>query len=104
VEIPRETLDGIPALPRWKGSVPLRHRDGYRVKVGLLAHHRVERDHNPGSSLVCLLTDTATEPADETPAAWSFEQSPCCAMAVYDTDLRLRPELDQVERAIARVL
>ncbi|MFI1035450.1 SpoIIE family protein phosphatase [Streptomyces sp. NPDC020951] len=131
-EVTGETLRGIQALPRWNGRVPLRHRNGRRVEVGLLVHHPVEGDAHHDWLLVSPLTGTAPAPEDEPLVAWSFQQSTCCAMGLYDTRLRLRrtnryrerildlteaemrglrhsetlghPEAERVERAMVRAL
>jgi PAS domain S-box-containing protein len=99
-DVPAETLRGIQSLPRWNGRVPMRHRDGHRVEAGLPAHRRTGEDQGPYWFLVCALTGTATTPEDETLAEWSFEQSPCCAMQLYDTRLRLRGANHYLERAL----
>ncbi len=96
---------GMPALaglPRWNGDVALRHRDGRKLTVRILAHHR-----EPGTSatawlIVSALTGRQPRPSlDESLVSWSFAQSPCCALAIYDTRLRLRRANADMERSTA---
>ena len=85
-DLPEGALCEILALPRWNGRVRLRHRDGHPVETGLVAHHRLEGDKS--WFLVSPLTGTAAAPQDESLAAWSFEQTPSAAVALFDTCLR----------------
>ncbi|MET9391988.1 SpoIIE family protein phosphatase [Streptomyces sp. NPDC006624] len=96
---------GMPALaglPRWSGDVALRHRDGRKLTVPLLAHHRA-----PGTGAdawLVLSALTGRRPPtdlDESLVSWSFAQSPCCALAIYDTRLRLLLANADMERATA---
>ncbi|GLW46670.1 hypothetical protein Stsp02_23320 [Streptomyces sp. NBRC 14336] len=90
----------VPAGPRWDGTVPLRHQDGHRVRVWLLAHHRPPRDGAPGSWLVVTpLEPTGPGDTDDPLATAGLDQSPC-AIAVYDERLRLR----RLNHAMARVI
>ncbi|WP_037671920.1 PAS domain-containing protein, partial [Streptomyces afghaniensis] len=48
------------------------------------------------------LTRRQPRPAlDESLVSWSFTQSPCCALALYDTRLRLRRANEGMQRAMA---
>ncbi len=76
-------------LPRWNGSVTLLHRDGHRVKVGLLAHHRTADTGGGEWFVVSPVTAGPRPPQDEVLMEWAFGQGPC-AMAIYGSDLRLR--------------
>jgi PAS domain S-box-containing protein len=88
-------------LPRWHGKLALRHRDGHRVEARVLAHHRTP-DQGSGEWLVLSpLTGGEPEPADEALVGWSFTQSPSCALALYDTRLRLRRANQDMERSVA---
>ena len=130
-DVAADTLRRARASPRWNGRVPLRHLDGYRVEAGVIAHRRAEGTGDSGWLLVSPLTGAA-DPDDEALVPWSFEQSPCCAVTLFDTRLRLRranrcaeragdlpeaemrglrvpeimavPQSDQVERSLLRVL
>ncbi|MER5214093.1 SpoIIE family protein phosphatase [Streptomyces sp. NPDC002838] len=89
-------------LPRWHGTLALRHRDGRRIESGVLAHHHTKPEHGGGEWLLfSALTGQEPEPVDETLVRWSFTQSPCCAQALYDTRLRLRRANEDMERAVA---
>ncbi|WP_143570631.1 SpoIIE family protein phosphatase, partial [Streptomyces acidiscabies] len=85
---------------RWDGTVALRHRDGYVVRVWLLAHHRRPRDGGPGSWLVVTpLTGSGPRAPDDPLALPALAQSPC-ALAVYDARLRLRLVNDAMAASI----
>ena len=82
---------------RWNGTVLLRHRDGRAVPVRLLAH-RADADGGPHGGpggaaqgrwlLVSALPQPDPEIRPEDVARWAFTRSPC-AVAIYDTALRL---------------
>src|SRR5688500_3314353 len=38
--VPAEDLPPFAQLPRWHGELPVRHRDGRRLEIKVLAHHR----------------------------------------------------------------
>ncbi|WUB67830.1 SpoIIE family protein phosphatase [Streptomyces sp. NBC_00582] len=131
-ELPRETLHGLPGLPRWTGTVRLRHRDGHTEEVRLLAHHRTTQGGGSDWLVLSALADAVPAPDSGELAAWGFRQASCCSMEVYDTRLRLvhanrfsqhamnlgeeemrglrhaeimaHPEFDRVERLMAEVL
>jgi PAS domain S-box-containing protein len=88
-------------LPRWHGTLALRHRNGQRVESRVLAHHRPPEQGSDGWLVVSALDGKERHPGDEALASWSFTQSPCCAMALYDTRLRLRRANENMERAWA---
>ncbi|MFE5920633.1 SpoIIE family protein phosphatase [Streptomyces sp. NPDC002285] len=84
-------------LPRWHGKVVVRHRDGRRLEIRVLGHHRAGEWF-----LVSALTDQQpSPPADDPFVTWSFAQSPCCALALYDTRLRLCRANADMERSVA---
>ncbi|MEU1179151.1 SpoIIE family protein phosphatase [Streptomyces sp. NPDC005820] len=85
-----ETLSEIRHLQRWIGRIPLRHRDGHRTAAHVLAHHRTAGLTAPEWLLVSALPVGGVHPSDDTLALWTFEQSPQCSLAVYDTRLRMR--------------
>ncbi|MFF5984941.1 SpoIIE family protein phosphatase [Streptomyces olindensis] len=96
---------GMPALaglPRWNGDVALRHRDGRKLTVRILAHHREPGTDAPAWLIVSALTGGQPRPGlDDALVSWSFAQSPCCALALYDTRLRLRRANADMERSVA---
>ncbi|WP_046495326.1 SpoIIE family protein phosphatase [Streptomyces odonnellii] len=98
-EVPAETLPTLQGLVRWHGSLPLRHQDGHRIVMKVLAHRYIEGGRSLGWLLVCPLTRTGVEPEDHALMVQSYEQSPC-SMAVFDTDLRLRRANGSAERTM----
>jgi serine phosphatase RsbU (regulator of sigma subunit)/PAS domain-containing protein len=75
---------------RWSGELALRHRDGRRVDVAVVAHHGF-----PGSGpdmwrVVCALDSGQPRPEDDDLASWVFDQLPRCSVSIYDADLRYR--------------
>ena len=98
----RGGLPTLAGLPRWNGDVALRHRDGRKLTVRILAHHRPPGADAPAWLIVSALTDRQPQAGlDESLVSWSFAQSPCCAQAIYDTRLRLRLANADMERATA---
>ncbi|UUU33709.1 SpoIIE family protein phosphatase [Streptomyces sp. CA-210063] len=91
----------LAALPRWNGRVALRHRDGRRLDVAVLAHHRTSGTGESDWLVVSALTGTSPEPQDDRLTGWSFTQTPCCTMALYDTGLRLRRANEDMQRALS---
>ncbi|QNP74486.1 SpoIIE family protein phosphatase [Streptomyces roseirectus] len=90
----------VPTASRWDGTLTLRHRDGYTVRVWLLAHHRRARDGRPGYWLIVTpLTGGGTRAPGDPLALAALAQSPC-ALAVYDERLRLRLLNAAMEAAI----
>ncbi|MFI2033481.1 SpoIIE family protein phosphatase [Streptomyces bottropensis] len=84
------TLPPFSGLSRWHGTLVLRHRDGRRVEVRVLAHHRTSYCGTRDWFLVSALTGTRPRPGDDTLALRGFLDSPCCSTSVHDTDLRFR--------------
>ncbi|MGW1667329.1 SpoIIE family protein phosphatase [Streptomyces sp. NPDC002324] len=84
------TLPSFSDLPRWHGTLVLRHRDGRRVEVRVLAHHRTSYCGTRDWFLVSALTGARPRPGDDALALHGFLDSPCCATSVHDTDLRFR--------------
>ncbi|MFC9066484.1 SpoIIE family protein phosphatase [Streptomyces harbinensis] len=90
--------DGGPLL--WKGRVALRHRDGRRLTVRLLVHRLSERDGHPdGWLVVSPITGTTRTPQDDQLPRSAFLYAPN-ALALYDTDIRLR----RANRAMEEVI
>ncbi|MGW1541593.1 SpoIIE family protein phosphatase [Streptomyces sp. NPDC002309] len=85
---------------RWSGTVALRHRDGHRVDVGLLAHHRRPRGGVAQWLVVSPVPGRPRTSWGERVEQWAFTQSPC-ATAIFDTDLRLLRANAGMERALS---
>ncbi|WP_405486374.1 SpoIIE family protein phosphatase [Streptomyces sp. NBC_00096] len=77
-----------PGQERWSGTVALRHRDGRRVELGLLAHRWTSTGGNTRWTVVSAVTGETGTPLDETLKEWAFAQSPCL-LAIFDAELRL---------------
>ncbi|WP_145908734.1 SpoIIE family protein phosphatase [Kitasatospora viridis] len=85
----RSAVAGAPE--RWSGPLALRHRDGRRVEVTVIAHHsRAEGNGPDGWRVLCALTGSEPRPGDEDLARWAFEQAPHCSVSLYDAQLRYR--------------
>jgi PAS domain S-box-containing protein len=98
----RGGLPTLVGLPRWNGDVALRHHDGRKLTVRVLAHHRAPGTGAPAWLLLSALTRRQSRPAlDDSLVTWSFAQSPCCALALYDTRLRLRRANEGMEQTMA---
>jgi len=85
--VPREELHRTLAehRERWSGPLALRHRDGARVDVVVIAHHV------SGSwRIVCPLADREPRPEDADLVRWAFEQLPHCSVSIYDSELKYR--------------
>ncbi|MEU4491599.1 SpoIIE family protein phosphatase [Streptomyces purpurascens] len=95
---PAHVLDSLTGLPRWSGTATLLHRDGHRLTVGLLAHHR-ENDGADDWLLVSPVPRPAPTPEDDAFVRRSFAQAPS-TMALYDTGLRLRWANADMERVV----
>ncbi|NYV76599.1 SpoIIE family protein phosphatase [Streptomyces sp. UH6] len=126
-------LTPVPVERRTTATVALRHRDGRTVRVPLIGHRRPPAEDRPGHWLLVAPVGESAGPLrpDDPLAVVELVQSPC-AMAVFDTGLRLRamnadmarvlgaaperlrglrvtdigarPELAEVERAMRHVL
>ena len=94
---PTHVLDSLTGLRRWSGTVTLLHRDGHRLTVGMLAHHR----ENDGDDwlLVSPVTRPAPTSEGDTFVRRSFAQAPQ-TMALYDAGLRLRWANADMERVM----
>lgn len=88
-------------LPRWNGTLSLRHRDGHRLRTRLLAHRHATADGTTEWLLVSPLTGTLPRPRDDDLDRLAFAQSPCCTTALYDTRLRLCRANEDMQRAMA---
>ncbi|MEH0551078.1 SpoIIE family protein phosphatase [Streptomyces sp. B21-101] len=99
-EISAEAMRRLRTLPRWTGTVRLRHQDGHGVEARLLAHHQREDDSAPHWLVLSPLAGSGAAEDPKELAAWSFYQASCCSMHAYDTDLRLRQANHYAERAL----
>lgn len=79
---------GAAGQERLNGTVALRRADGQRLRLELLAHHRRGSGGTGEWLVVCAVADPARMFRGEALSEWTFAQAPC-AMAVFDTDLRL---------------
>ncbi|MFH9546920.1 SpoIIE family protein phosphatase [Streptomyces sp. NPDC017435] len=93
-------LASLAALPRWHGTLALRHRDGHRLEARVLAHPRTADDGSRGWLLVSAVAWGLPEPEDDELVRWGLLRSPSCATSVYDTDLRYRRSSGSAERAL----
>ncbi|GKQ36458.1 SpoIIE family protein phosphatase [Streptomyces sp. A012304] len=103
--VPAHDLPPFAELPRWNGEVTLRHRDGHRLSIRVIAHHRTPETGAAADVrewlVVSPLAGLDRQPMDDPLVTWSFTQSPCCALALYDTHLRLRRANTDMERSVA---
>ncbi|MGA5200456.1 SpoIIE family protein phosphatase [Streptomyces variegatus] len=101
-EINEPELRSLTRVPRWSGRIALRHRDGHRLEVKVLAHARAPHRGRPGEwFLVSALTGLQHRPDDDALMTQNNEQVAGYLMATYDTELRLRRANEAVQRALA---
>jgi PAS domain S-box-containing protein len=84
---------------RWNGTVALRHRDGRRLELRLLAHHRTSGGV-PDWLVVSPVPGGPRAGGSRALEEWAFRQSPC-VLAVFDPDLRVVRANGAMERALA---
>ncbi|MEJ8645488.1 PAS domain S-box protein [Streptomyces sp. MS1.HAVA.3] len=65
-----------PDQHRWSGTVALRHRDGRRLEVGLLAHRWTSTGGTAKWFVVSAVAGGPRIPWDEPLKDWAFTQSP----------------------------
>ncbi|NUP52748.1 MAG: SpoIIE family protein phosphatase [Catenulispora sp.] len=75
---------------RWTGRLALRHRDGRRVDVTVLAHHATLEDGPDTWRVVVPLTGRQPRPEDDDLVRRAFDRLPHCAVAIYGPDLGYR--------------
>ncbi|MER6732540.1 SpoIIE family protein phosphatase [Streptomyces puniciscabiei] len=85
---------------RWNGTVPLRHRDGRLLELGVLAHRRTSATGVTDWLVVSAVTARAQPPRGEPLEEWTFLQSPF-PLAIFDADLRLVRANRRMEHALA---
>ncbi|MEU1403482.1 SpoIIE family protein phosphatase [Streptomyces sp. NPDC005728] len=93
----RRTLAG---RERWNGTVPLRHRDGRRLELGLLAHRRTTGTGATDWLVVTAVGDRPQPPRGEPLEEWTFIQSPF-PLAIFDTEQRLMRANRRLERVLS---
>ncbi|MFK0287498.1 SpoIIE family protein phosphatase [Streptomyces sp. NPDC090499] len=77
-------------LPRWHGTLTLRHRDGHRLEVRVIAHRRALEGGTHDWVLVSAVAGTQPSPGDDALMRRGLLDSPCCPTALLDTSLRYR--------------
>ncbi|GHE04809.1 ATP-binding SpoIIE family protein phosphatase [Streptomyces alanosinicus] len=85
---------------RWNGTVPLRHRDGRTLELGVLAHRRTSAAGVVDWLVVSAVTARPQPPRGEPLEEWTFLQSPF-PLAIFDADLRLVRANRRMEHALA---
>ncbi|MEU0007764.1 SpoIIE family protein phosphatase [Streptomyces sp. NPDC006314] len=85
---------------RWNGTVPLRHRDGRCLELGVLAHRRTSATGVTEWLVVSAVTARSQPPRGEPLEEWTFLQSPF-PLAIFDADLRLVRANRRMEHALA---
>ncbi|MEV4336115.1 SpoIIE family protein phosphatase [Streptomyces sp. NPDC049590] len=93
----RRTLAG---RGRWHGTVPLRHQDGRRLELDVLAHRRTSPAGRTDWLVVSAVTTRPQPPRGDPLEEWTFLQSPF-PLAVFDPDLRLLRANRRLEHALA---
>ncbi|MFJ4980306.1 SpoIIE family protein phosphatase [Streptomyces coeruleorubidus] len=97
----RETIRRPPSgRDRWNGTLALRHRDGHRLKLRLLAHRRTSDQGIAEWHAVSAVAGEQCTPGGEPLREWAFSQSPDI-LAIFDTDLRLAAANVSMERALS---
>lgn len=89
-----------PGQERWSGTVALRHRDGRRLELGLLAHRWTSTGGNTKWFVVSPVARPPGTAWDDTLNEWAFTQSPCF-LAIFDADLRLVRANAGMERTLS---
>lgn len=92
------TRPDTPGQDRWSGSVVVRHHNGSRLRLRLLASRRPHGDPAGDWLLVSAVTPRPSGPQETALAEWAFTHSPC-GLAVFDTDRRLVQANAAMERA-----
>ncbi|MCX5015990.1 PAS domain-containing SpoIIE family protein phosphatase/ATP-binding protein [Streptomyces sp. NBC_00555] len=85
---------------RWSGTVALRHRDGRRLELGLLAHRWTSTGGTAKWFVVSAVAGEPRTPRGVSLNEWAFTQSPCF-MAIFDADLRLVRANAGMERTLS---
>ncbi|MET8767808.1 SpoIIE family protein phosphatase [Streptomyces sp. NPDC004658] len=85
---------------RWNGTVPLRHQNGTRLELGVLAHRRTSPTGATDWLVVSAVTARTQPPRGEPLEEWTFLQSPF-PLAIFDADLRLVRANRRMEHALA---
>ncbi|MFE7834746.1 SpoIIE family protein phosphatase [Streptomyces sp. NPDC057474] len=85
---------------RCSGTLALRHRDGHRLELRLLAHRRTSDGGITEWLVVSAVAGKRRSPEEEPLREWTFSQSPDI-LAIFDTDLRLVAANARMERALS---
>ncbi|MEV5877538.1 SpoIIE family protein phosphatase [Streptomyces sp. NPDC052101] len=85
---------------RWNGTIPLRHRDGRLLELGVLAHRRTSATGVTDWLVVSAVSVRSQPPRGEPLEEWTFLQSPF-PLAIFDADLRLVRANRRMEHALA---
>ncbi|MFF6781193.1 SpoIIE family protein phosphatase [Streptomyces sp. NPDC012510] len=85
-----DDLPSFADLPRWHGMLVLRHRDGRRLEVKVLALHRTSYAGVRDWFVVSAPSSSRPRSDDDVLALRGFLDSPFCATSVHDKDLRFR--------------
>ncbi|MEZ0110564.1 serine phosphatase RsbU (regulator of sigma subunit)/PAS domain-containing protein [Catenulispora sp. EB89] len=85
---------------RWSGELALRHRDGRRVDVVVVAHHGAPGSGPDAWRVVSPLDGTQPRPEDDDLAHWALDQLPRCSVSLYDADLRYRRSNQSMETVV----
>ncbi|MFJ8026791.1 SpoIIE family protein phosphatase [Streptomyces sp. NPDC096311] len=100
-EQPRtEDVPALSELPRWHGTLTLRHRDGHHLDKRVVAHHRSPERGDGEWLVVSALYGLPPQPDDVALVGWSFAQSPSCALTLYDTRCRVRRANEATQQAL----
>ncbi|MEY9863792.1 PAS domain S-box-containing protein [Catenulispora sp. GAS73] len=98
---PADLQRAVGAEPeRWSGTLALRHRDGRRVDVVVVAHHGAPGCAPDTWRVVCPLDGRQPRPEDDDLAHWAFDQLPRCSVSLYDADLRYRRSNQSMETVV----
>ncbi|SER03663.1 PAS domain S-box-containing protein [Streptomyces sp. yr375] len=99
--LPEATPRSFADLPRWHGTVRLRHRDGSCLETRLLVHRRAFDGLGQGEWLIVapVLSEADSPYSGEPLMERAFAEGPCAA-AIYDSDRRLRRANADMEAAL----
>ncbi|MEU0678024.1 SpoIIE family protein phosphatase [Streptomyces sp. NPDC006172] len=96
-----ETIRRPPAgRERCSGTVALRHREGHRLELRVLAHRRMSHGGITEWRVVSAVAAKRYAPRGEPLKEWTFSQSPDI-LAIFDTDLRLVAANAAMEHALS---
>ena len=80
---PADVLSALSGHPeRWSARLALRHRDGHRVEVVVIAHRRAPESGADTWRVVCPMDGGEPRREDDDLARWAFEQLPRCSVSI----------------------